>query len=100
MDLKFTTAGNYMADSTNTKVLNWTHSYTTTINDTVEVPHDFEIAEHYARWGKLVLVGKDGREIEFQSDLDLSHCELECKRPAVSNVYDDNFNEIEGLEYE
>ena len=65
------------------KILNWEHTYSVTINDKVEVPDDFEVSEHYSKWGTITLVGKDGREIEFESDLD--H-ELDCKRARTSNV--------------
>lgn len=79
------------------KTLNWEHTYSVTVNDEIEVPDDFEIVEHYAKWGTITLVGKDGREIEFESDIDF---ELECKRPNKSNIYDINWDEIEGLKYE
>ena len=79
------------------KILNWEHSYTVTLNDEVEVPDDFELAEHYAKWGTITLVGKDGTEIEFESDIDF---ELECKHPNKSNIYDSKWGEIEGLKYE
>ena len=79
------------------KILNWEHSYTVTLNDEVEVPDDFEVADHYAKWGTITLVGKDGTEIEFESSIDY---ELDCKRPAVSNVYNEKWEQIEGLEYE
>jgi len=79
------------------KILNWEHVYTITVNDEVEVPDDFEVVDHYAKWGTITLVGKDGTEIGFESQLD--H-ELDCKRARISNVYNENWEQIEGLEYE
>ena len=37
------------------KILNWEHTYSVTINDEIEVPDDFEVAEHYAKWGTIRL---------------------------------------------
>lgn len=79
------------------KILNWEHTYQVTINDEIEVPDDFEVAEHYSKWGTIILIGKDGREIEHESSIDY---ELDCKRAATSNVYNEKWEQIEGLEYE
>jgi len=79
------------------KTLYWQHTYTVTINDEIEIPDDFEVVDHYSKWGWLTLVGKDGSEIEFSSGIDY---ELECKNAATSNVYNEKWEEIEGLKYE
>ena len=61
----------------------WSHDYSFKISEAIKIPSDFEIKESFCKWGRLTLIGKDGKELTFESDLNYG---VDFKRPDEFSV--------------